>query len=114
MALIENKEEIEQKIIKNLKGVFDPEIPVNVYDLGLIYEISFQEKENYLHCDVLMTLTSPACPVAESLVEQVKYVTLAVPEVDEVAVNLTFNPPWSKEKMTEEGYEIMAASGAMI
>lgn len=114
MALIENKEEIEQHVIKNLKGVFDPEIPVNVYDLGLIYEINFEEKDNYLHCNIQMTLTSPACPVAESLVEQVKYVALAVPQIDEVVVSLTFNPPWSKEKMTEEGYEIMAASGAMI
>ncbi len=114
MALIENQKDIEERIIRNLKGVFDPEIPVNIYDLGLIYEINFEKKGNYLHCIVLMTLTSPACPVAESLVDQVKYVTLAVPEVDEAYVNLTFNPPWTKEMMTEEGQEIMAASGAMI
>ncbi len=114
MSLFENKEIIEEKIIKNLKNVFDPEIPVNVYDLGLIYGIDFEEKGNYLHCNVLMTLTSPACPVAESLVEQVKYVTLAVDEVDEAKVNLTFNPPWSKDLMSEEGREIMEASGAVI
>ncbi|MGA1932703.1 metal-sulfur cluster assembly factor [Arcobacter sp. YIC-464] len=114
MSLFENKEVIEEKIIDNLKKVFDPEIPVNIYDLGLIYSIDFEEKGNYLHCNVLMTLTSPACPVAESLVEQVKYVTLAVDEVDEAYVNLTFNPPWSKDLMSEEGREIMEVSGAVI
>ncbi len=109
-----NKEEITQKIITNLKNVFDPEIPANVYDLGLIYEINLEEQGNYLHCVIEMTLTSPACPVAESLVEQVKYVTLAVDEVDEAKVNLTFTPPWSPEKMTEEAREIMGASGAAM
>jgi len=109
-----NKEEITQKIITNLKNVFDPEIPANIYDLGLIYEINLEEQGNYLHCVIEMTLTSPACPVAESLVEQVKYVTLAVDEVDEAKVNLTFTPPWSPEKMTEEAREIMGASGAAM
>lgn len=114
MALIDNKEEIEKKIIRNLKNVYDPEIPVNIFDLGLIYEINFEQKENYLHCIVIMTLTSPACPVAESLVEQVKYVTLAVDEVDEARVILTFSPPWGKEMMSEEAREVMGASGAII
>lgn len=109
-----NFDKIKEKVIKNLKNVFDPEIPVNIYDLGLIYEIDFEEKNNYLHCHVLMTLTSPACPVAESLVEQVKYVSLAVDEVDEAYVNLTFNPPWDKDKMSEEAKEVMGASGAVI
>ena len=109
-----NKEEITQKIITNLKNVFDPEIPANIYDLGLIYEINLEEQGNYLHCVIEMTLTSPVCPVAESLVEQVKYVTLAVDEVDEAKVNITFTPPWSPEKMTEEAREIMGASGAAM
>jgi metal-sulfur cluster biosynthetic enzyme len=109
-----DKEEIKEKIIKNLKNVFDPEIPANIYDLGLIYNIDLQENQNYLHCTIEMTLTSPACPVAESLVEQVKYVTLAVDEVDEAKVNLTFTPPWSPELMTEEAREIMGASGAAM
>jgi metal-sulfur cluster biosynthetic enzyme len=109
-----NYDELREKVIKNLKNVFDPEIPVNIYDLGLIYEINFEEKRNYLHCNVLMTLTSPACPVAESLVEQVKYVSLAVPEVDEAYVQLTFTPPWDKDKMSEEAKEVMAVSGAVI
>lgn len=110
----EQLEELRNKAIKNIKNVFDPEIPANIYDLGLIYEINFSEKNNYLFCEIVMTLTSPACPVAESLVEQVKYVTLAVPEIDEVNVNLTFTPPWDKEMMTEDAREIMGASGAII
>lgn len=105
---------IKEKVIENLKKVFDPEIPANVYDLGLIYEINFEEKGNYLHCYIMMTLTSPACPVAETLVEQVRYVALAVDEIDEVKVNLTFTPPWSMEMMSEDAREIMGASGAMI
>jgi len=109
-----NKEEIKEKIITNLKSVFDPEIPVNIYDLGLIYEIALEEKKNYLHCHVLMTLTSPACPVAEALVEQVKYVSLAVDEVDEAYVSLTFSPAWSKDMMSEEAQELMSMAGAVI
>lgn len=107
-------EKIQEQVIENLKKVFDPEIPANVYDLGLIYEINFEQKENYLHCVIVMTLTSPACPVAESLVEQVRYVTLAVDEIDEVKVNLTFTPPWSRELMSDDAKEIMGASGAVI
>jgi len=105
---------IKDKVIVNLKNVFDPEIPVNVFDLGLIYEIHFKEVKNYLHCEIIMTLTSPACPVAESLVEQVKYVSLAVDEIDEAYVNLTFSPPWSQDMVSEEGKELMGMSGAII
>lgn len=110
----EQQDEIKEQIIKNLKNVYDPEIPVNIYDLGLIYKISLEEKSNYLHCYIDMTLTSPACPVAESLVEQVKYVSLAVPQVDEAKVNLTFTPPWTQDMVSEEGKELMGMSGAII
>lgn len=105
---------IKDKVISNLKNVFDPEIPVNIYDLGLIYEIAFNEEKNYLHCNIIMTLTSPACPVAESLVEQVKYVSLAVDEVDEAYVSLTFSPPWSKDMMSEEAVHLLSMAGAAI
>jgi len=105
---------VEEKIIEHLKKVYDPEIPANIFDLGLIYEIRFEEKENYLFCEVDMTLTSPTCPVADSLIEQVRYVTLAVDEVDEVKVNLVFNPPWNPSMMTEDAREIMGASGAVL
>lgn len=109
-----NFDEIKEKIIENLKKVFDPEIPVNVYDLGLIYEINLSIKEDKLDCLIYMTLTSPACPVAGSIMEQVKLVALAVPEVDQAKVHITFSPRWTNEMVSEEGKEIMAASGAVI
>ncbi len=105
---------IKEEVIKRLKNVFDPEIPVNIYDLGLIYSINFEVINNYLHASVEMTLTSPSCPVAESLVEQVRYVTLSVDEVDEANVDLVFNPPWIPDMMSEDAREIMGASGAVI
>lgn len=108
------KKEIENDIIARLKNVYDPEIPVNIYDLGLIYKIWQKEENNYLYVTIDMTLTSPACPVAESLVEQVRYVAQSVDEVDEVTVNLTFTPPWDPSMVSEEGKEIMGASGAII
>jgi len=114
MSLIKNEEAMRLEAIKRLKNIYDPEIPVNIYDLGLIYSISFAIIKNYMHATVEMTLTSPSCPVAESLVEQVRYVTLSVNEIDEVNVNLVFDPPWDKSMMSEEANEIMAASGAVI
>ena len=106
--------QIENNVIEHLKKVYDPEIPANIFDLGLIYEIRFEERDNYLFCEVDMTLTSPTCPVADSLLEQVRYVTLAVDEIDEVKVNLVFNPPWSPSMMSEDAREIMGASGAAM
>ncbi|AXX94449.1 MULTISPECIES: metal-sulfur cluster assembly factor [Arcobacter] len=114
MSKIFDLEKIKEKVIENLKKVYDPEIPADIYNLGLIYEIKFEEKENYLYCEIDMTLTSPACPVADSLLEQVKYVTLAVDEIDEVRVNLVFNPVWDPSMMSEDAREIMGASGAAI
>ncbi len=111
---IKTNKEIEKDIITRLKNVYDPEIPVNIYDLGLIYKIWQKKENNYLYVTIDMTLTSPACPVAESLVEQVKYVTLSVDEVDEVNINLTFTPPWEPTMMSEEAKEVMGASGAII
>lgn len=112
--MVFDKEKIEQEIVDNLKKVYDPEIPVNIYDLGLIYEINLEDKDNYLFCTIVMTLTSPACPVAESLVEEVKYVATLVNSVDEAKVNLTFTPIWSPAMMSEDAQEIMAANGAAM
>ena len=114
MSSIKNYDSIKLEVIKRLKNVFDPEIPVNIYDLGLIYSIDFEVIDNYMHATIQMTLTSPSCPVAESLVEQVRYVTLSVNEVDEANVDLVFDPPWDTSKMSEDAKEIMAASGAVI
>jgi FeS assembly SUF system protein len=110
-----NLEEIKEKIIEvKLKKVFDPEIPINIYDLGLIYKIDLKEKDNYLFAEVDMTLTSPACPVAESLIGQVKSYVEAVDEVDECTVNLVFDPPWDKTKISEEGNLELMLSGMVL
>jgi FeS assembly SUF system protein len=107
-----NLKEIKEKIInEKLKKVFDPEIPINIYDLGLIYEIDLKEKDNYLFATIEMTLTSPACPVAESLLGQVKSYVEAVDEVDECTVNLVFDPTWDKTKISEEGNLELMLSG---
>ncbi|AXX91711.1 FeS assembly SUF system protein [Malaciobacter molluscorum LMG 25693] len=110
----EQLKEIEEKIIFNLKQVYDPEIPVNVYDLGLIYKIDFEQKDPYLYVTITMTLTSPACPVADALIDQVKYVTQAVELVDEAYVHLVFDPVWNKEMISEEGKDLLMMNGTMI
>ena len=94
-----SKKETEKKIIEQLKMVFDPEIPVNIYDIGLIYEINVLE-EGKVH--IVMTLTSPNCPVAESLPLEAKYKAEEVEEVEEVEIELTFEPPWDMEMLTDE------------
>jgi len=97
-----NKEEIknlEEKIINVCKNIYDPEIPVNIYELGLIYSTSVDEKGKV---NVLMTLTTPNCPVAESLPQQVKDEISALTGVTEVDLELTFDPPWDQDMMTEE------------
>ncbi|QKF81343.1 metal-sulfur cluster assembly factor [Halarcobacter ebronensis] len=107
-------EELKEKVIEKLKSVYDPEIPVNIYDLGLVYSIEFEVKNNYTYCTVEMTLTSPSCPVSDSLVEQVKYYTQSVDEIDEAYVHLVFEPMWQPSMMSEEAREIMSVSGAAI
>ena len=114
MSKIFDLKQIENNVIEHLKKVYDPEIPANIFDLGLIYEIRFEERDNYLFCEVDMTLTSPTCPVADSLLEQVRYVAMAVDEVDEAKVNLVFEPVWEPHMMSEEAKEVMGASGAAI
>lgn len=88
---------LENKIIETLKTVFDPEISVNIYDLGLIYKIEI-DKNNV---KILMTLTSPNCPVAENLPAEVNEKVRTVEGIKDVEVELTFEPPWNKEMMTE-------------
>ena len=90
--------DIKKKIIENLKKIFDPEIPVNIYDLGLIYKVEVDEK-NKVNVD--MTLTSPNCPVAESLPIDVKESIKKVEGVSDVNLNLVWEPPWDKDKMSE-------------
>jgi len=91
--------QLESEIIEVIKTVFDPEIPVNVYDLGLIYEINVEEDNNVR---IVMTLTSPNCPVAEALPEEVREKVTALEGVKSVDLNLTFDPPWTKDMLSEE------------
>ncbi|MBE6340409.1 MAG: SUF system Fe-S cluster assembly protein [Bacteroidales bacterium] len=90
---------IEQKIIEALRTIFDPEIPVNIYDLGLVYQIDVDENK-MVH--IVMTLTTPNCPVAESLPEEVMEKLQKIEGVSAVEVNLTFDPPWSQDNLSEE------------
>ena len=90
--------DVKSKVIEEIKKIFDPEIPVNIYELGLIYKIEVDEK-NKVNVD--MTLTSPNCPVAESLPKQVKDIIMNVKGVLDVNLNLVWEPPWSKDKMSE-------------
>ena len=109
-----NDEEIIESIIKNIKTIYDPEIPINIHDLGLIYNIKLEMVKNYKHCTIDMTLTSPGCPVSDSLMSDVYYYTLSVPEIDEVNVNLTFAPPWDFSKISQEGKDILELEGTVI
>ncbi len=93
------KTELEDKIINELKIIYDPEIPVNIYELGLIYKIKIDE-DHKVH--ILMTLTTPNCPVAESLPAEVNERVRAVEGVREVEVELTFEPPWDEEMLSDE------------
>jgi len=90
--------DIKNKVIEVVKKIFDPEIPVNIYELGLIYKIDVDEK-NKVNVD--MTLTSPNCPVAESLPNEVKENIKKVEGVSDVNLNLVWEPPWDKDKMSE-------------
>lgn len=86
-------------IIERLKDVFDPEIPVNIYDLGLIYNVDIDDTNK---ASIIMTLTAPGCPVADILVEDVRQAALAVETIEAADVELTFDPPWDKSMMSEE------------
>jgi FeS assembly SUF system protein len=91
--------ELGEKILKVLKSIYDPEIPVDIYELGLIYDV-FVNEDN--HVKVLMTLTTPNCPVAETLPLEVEDKVRSIEEVAEAKVELTFDPPWTRDLMSEE------------
>ena len=90
--------DLKKKVILEIKKIYDPEIPVNIYELGLIYNIDIDEK-NKVNID--MTLTSPNCPVAESLPNSVKDSVLKVDGVSDVDLKLVWDPPWGKDRMSE-------------
>jgi FeS assembly SUF system protein len=91
--------EIETRIVGVLKSVFDPEIPVNIYDLGLIYSIDIDD-DHVAH--LTMTLTAPNCPMAEELIEEVKYKVTGTKGVKDCDLKLTFTPRWDKSMLSEE------------
>ncbi len=93
------KEGLREEVVAAIKTVYDPEIPVDVYELGLIYEINVFPVNNVY---VVMTLTSPSCPAAEIIPEEVKQKIQALEDVNEVEVELTFDPPYTQEMMSEE------------
>ncbi len=90
---------MEEQIVKMLRTVYDPEIPVNVYDLGLIYNVDINDKG---HVIITMTLTAPACPAADFILEDVRLKTESVKGVKRVDIELTFDPAWSAEMMSDE------------
>ena len=94
------KIELEEKIIELLKTVYDPEIPVNVYDLGLIYRIELNDDLTQL--DVDMTMTAPSCPMADFIIEDVRQKLESIEGLTAVNVNLVFEPEWTQDMMTEE------------
>jgi FeS assembly SUF system protein len=91
--------ELEDRIVEMLKTIYDPEIPVDIFELGLIYEVKV-EQGNHVFID--MTLTSPNCPVAESLPKEVEDKVASVADVTSAKVNIVFDPPWDKDMMSEE------------
>jgi len=97
--LILSKKDLEKQIISVLKSIFDPEIPVDIYELGLIYEIKIDDEFNTV---IVMTLTSPSCPVAESLPADIEQKVAGVWQVKSASIDLVWEPTWEKEMMSEE------------
>ena len=91
--------QIEEAIVAMLKTVYDPEIPVNIYDLGLVYKVDVDDQNNV---NIDMTLTAPNCPAADFILEEVRIKVESIKEVNSVEVNLVFEPEWNKDMMTEE------------
>ncbi len=92
-------QEVGDKIVEVLKTIYDPEIPVDIYELGLIYDVYVNENKG---AKILMTLTSPNCPVAETLPVEVEEKVQTLEEIDQAEVEITFDPPWSQDMMSEE------------
>jgi len=91
--------ELENKVVEILKTIYDPEIPVDVFELGLIYSVEIDKEANVA---IEMTLTSPNCPVAESMPQEIQDKVAAHPAIKSAKVNIVFDPPWDKDMMSEE------------
>lgn len=101
--------ELRDKIIGRLRTVYDPEISINIYDLGLIYRIELTPVENVstLHLDIDMTLTAAGCPMADSIMAMTRHVLIDLPEIDDVQINLVWDPPWDKSRLSDEAKLMM-------
>jgi FeS assembly SUF system protein len=96
-------EALEEKVIQQLRTVYDPEIPVNIYDLGLVYDFQFSPAiEDRFDVRIVMTLTTPNCPVAAQMPAMVERAVAEIPELNKIKVDLTFDPPWDKSRMSDE------------
>ncbi len=93
---------VKEEMVDYFRKIYDPEIPVNIYDLGLFYKLEVSEVQGRIQAVIDMTLTAPTCPVADSLIDQVSQVDKVVEDLDYVEVNLVFDPPWNQENMTYE------------
>jgi FeS assembly SUF system protein len=93
-----DREALKERVVEVMQSIYDPEIPVNIYELGMVYEIEVDEEANAI---VSMTLTSPACPVAESLPAEVEMKLNSIDELKSAKVNLVWEPPWTPERMSE-------------
>jgi metal-sulfur cluster biosynthetic enzyme len=98
-----NTSETYNRIVENLRQVYDPEISVNIYDLGLIYNITVNDSK----CDIVMSLTSPFCPAVDQILEDVNMAAYMVPDIKEVSVDITFTPQWGPEMMSEDAKLIL-------
>jgi len=102
--------EIIDRVVKALKEVYDPEIPVNIYDLGLIYEIHVERGQSGPRIHVVMTITAIGCPVTGTIAAYAEEaIRDAVPEAEDVIVDVVFDPPWSPDRITDEGRELLKA-----
>ncbi|MGD2034814.1 MAG: iron-sulfur cluster assembly protein [Bacteroidales bacterium] len=92
--------QLETDIVKTLKSIYDPEIPVNIYDLGLVYDINIDTEKST--AEIVMTLTAPNCPIADQILMEVKNRVEFLDDINECTVNLVFDPPWDQTMMSEE------------
>lgn len=95
-----------EQVIAKLKRIYDPEIPVDIYNLGLIYNIDFEECSKGFYCNILMTFTTPYCPVADYLLSSINQSIISIAEIYKVNIKLTFDPPWDQSKISDEGREL--------
>jgi metal-sulfur cluster biosynthetic enzyme len=100
---------VKDEIVNALKGVYDPEIPINIVDLGLVYDVRYNDENGVVVVD--MTLTAAGCPVGPAIMEVVKGTALMVDGVKDAVVNLVFDPPWTPQRASEEGKIMLSAMG---